>query len=99
MVYVFGGQRLELTNDGIASPTGDLGFRPGGMRNQLVLDERGGVRVGKLKVRRRSSRTGPRHSASAADMWRLAFSNRPAAAACTPAVFSTTNLARSQPIS
>ncbi|CNU85818.1 Uncharacterised protein [Mycobacterium tuberculosis] len=41
-------------------------------------------RVTKLNSRR-SSRTGPRHSASAADKWSLACSKEPAAAARSPA--------------
>ena len=45
---------------------------------------------------RKSSRTGARHSANAADRWLLACSNLPAAAAWIPAVFSVVNRPRSQ---
>jgi hypothetical protein len=47
---VFGGQRFELTDDGIATPTGDFGFGACRVRHHLVFGQRGGERIDELEV-------------------------------------------------
>ena len=49
-VRVLGGQRFQFADHGIASPTGDLGFRERGVCHHLVFGERSGERVDELEV-------------------------------------------------
>lgn len=49
-VGVFGGERLEFTDDGIAAAAGDLGFGAGGVDQHLVLHQRGGKCVDEREV-------------------------------------------------
>ena len=70
-VRVFAGKRLELTDDGVSASARDFGFRPNGVSQHFVFHQRGGECVGAWESRK-SSRTGARHSANAAERWLLA---------------------------
>ena len=43
-------QAFKLADDGIGTPTSDFGFGAGGVRDHLVLGQRGGERVDELEV-------------------------------------------------